>query len=258
MINALANGPERAWSLRVRDDEVTLGLVYFLGDTRSGSIGLGYILHPDHWRCGLMTEAVRAVLDYGFDALGLDRVELWIDAENFASLALATRLGFNRRSSFVQRFPHAADARENLVLGLSIDQWRPGSPRRRRPLIAAHSLVPVLPVTDVRGSAEFYRDMFGFGIAFLYGDPPTYGGVWLGEWAFTGFHIHLSQRAVIPSPPPGFALYLSVGPGLDDLCELFRSRGVAIVEEPETRPWGQREFVAADCNGYLLRFGTAA
>ena len=76
--------------------------------------------------------------------------------------------------------------------------------------------------------------------------------------SFAGAHIHFVQHAVMPTPPPGFALYVNVGRGLDDLCALYRSRGVAIVEEPDDKPWGQREFVAADCNGYMLRFGTAA
>lgn len=144
--------------MRARDSGEAVGLVYFLGDAQSGMIGLGYILNSGRWCRGLVSEAARAALDYGFNALGFDRVELWIDAENTASLALAGSLGFTRRSDFVQRFPHAADVRKNVVLGPSIDEWQPGAPRRRRPAIEAHSLVPVLPVADVRGSAEFYRD----------------------------------------------------------------------------------------------------
>jgi [ribosomal protein S5]-alanine N-acetyltransferase len=258
MVAAFSDGPERAWALLDRNGGDVLGLVYFQGDARVGMVGLGYILAPDHWRKGLMSEALRAVLDHGFGTLGVDRVELWIDSENEASLALAKSLGFTRRAAFTQRFAHVAAPRENFVLGLSVDVWRPGTSWRHGPPVEAFSLVPVLPVADVLGSVAFYRDKLDFSIAFLYGDPPSYAGVWLGSWSFAGAHIHFAQSPATPTPPPGFALYVNVRDGIDDLCALYRSRGIAIVEEPDTKPWGQREFVAADCNGYLLRFGTAA
>jgi ribosomal-protein-alanine N-acetyltransferase len=31
---------------------------------------IGYMLHPDHWRKGIMKEAINAVVNYGFTVLG--------------------------------------------------------------------------------------------------------------------------------------------------------------------------------------------
>lgn len=36
---------------------------------------------------------------------------------------------------------------------------------------------PVLPVSDLEKTASYYRDVLGFKLDFLMGDPPTHGSV---------------------------------------------------------------------------------
>jgi [ribosomal protein S5]-alanine N-acetyltransferase len=47
-------------------------------------------------RKGLMTEALRAAVDYAFNDLGMHRLEANIQPENRASIALVRRLGFQK------------------------------------------------------------------------------------------------------------------------------------------------------------------
>jgi RimJ/RimL family protein N-acetyltransferase/catechol 2,3-dioxygenase-like lactoylglutathione lyase family enzyme len=252
-IDAYIAGTERAWVLQPRSGGDAIGLVYYLGNP--GAPGMGYILHRRHWRQGLMSEAVRAALAYGFERLGLDRVELWIDARNVASQRLAERTGFKRRAAFCQKYPDDADAHEKLVYGLRIDDWRPGAVAASPPRIEAYSLQPVLAVPDVRATAEYYRDKLGFAIGFLFGEPPTYAGLWLGTWTATGANIHLAHSEALP-PVHGISLYLNVGPAIDELHATYKARGVDMQGDVVQQPWGMREFAIRDCNGYLLRFGT--
>jgi ribosomal-protein-alanine N-acetyltransferase len=221
MIDELISGPERVWVLCHRDGKDGIGLVYYLGNV--GRPGMGYILHPSYWGKGLMSEAVRGALEFGFVSLGLDQVELWIDARNLASQHLAERTGFKRRGAFRQKYPHDAISHEKLVYGLRIEEWRPGAVAKRPRPIQAYSLQPILAVPDVRATAEYYRDKLGFEIAFLFGEPTTYGAVSLNEWSATGASIHLSQ-ADAPPPVGGIALYINVGPGIDALHEMYRAR----------------------------------
>ena len=253
MIYELISGPERVWVLCHRGGRDGIGLVYYLGNV--GRPGMGYLLHPQYWGKGLMSEAVRGALEYGFSSLCLDQVELWIDARNLASQRVAERAGFARRAAFRHKYPHEALSHETLVFGFRIEEWRADAVARRPRPIQAYSLQPVLAVPDVRATAEYYRDKLGFEIAFLFGDPPTYGAVSLNEWSATGASIHLSQ---VGAPPPvgAIALYINVGPGIDALHEMYRARGVDMVGEIVQQPWGMREFAIRDCNGYVLRFGT--
>lgn len=53
-----------------------------------------YALRSAYWGRGLGTELARALVEYGFDSLGLDAVHATVDAPNGASLRLLDRLGF--------------------------------------------------------------------------------------------------------------------------------------------------------------------
>lgn len=50
-----------------------------------------------------MSEALRAVLDRGFDALALNQVEAHTHAENTPSVAMLERLGFRREGTLRRR-----------------------------------------------------------------------------------------------------------------------------------------------------------
>jgi RimJ/RimL family protein N-acetyltransferase/uncharacterized glyoxalase superfamily protein PhnB len=253
MVGALVAGPERAWVVLPRGAAQAIGLVYFLGNV--GAPGIGYILDRRHWGKGLMTEAVRGALGHAFAALGYDRVELWIDARNVASQRVAERTGFKRRAAFRHKYPHEAASHETLVWGLRAEEWRTGAVAATGGPTQVYSLQPVLAVADVAATAAYYCDKLGFTIGFVYGDPPTYAGLWRGDWSATGANIHLS-RADSPAAAQGLSLYINVGPGIDDLHATYKAAGVDMLGDVQQRPWGMREFAIRDCNGYELRFGT--
>ena len=54
----------------------------------------GYDLARSHWRRGIMTEALGAVLDFGFGVLALNRIEALVMRDNAASAGLLHALGF--------------------------------------------------------------------------------------------------------------------------------------------------------------------
>ena len=55
---------------------------------------LGYALLPAHWGGGLMAEALRAILAFGFARLALHRAEANVDPDNAASRRVLEKLGF--------------------------------------------------------------------------------------------------------------------------------------------------------------------
>jgi RimJ/RimL family protein N-acetyltransferase len=56
----------------------------------------GWTLRAEAWGQGYATEAARAVVDWGFDGLGLDAITAMIRPGNTASERVAARLGFTR------------------------------------------------------------------------------------------------------------------------------------------------------------------
>ncbi|MBT8226022.1 MAG: GNAT family N-acetyltransferase [Dactylosporangium sp.] len=70
-----------------------------IGGVRLGLAGvnaakLGYSVHADHWGQGYATDAVRAMVVFGFRTLGLHRISAAIGPDNAPSVAVVKRLGF--------------------------------------------------------------------------------------------------------------------------------------------------------------------
>jgi RimJ/RimL family protein N-acetyltransferase len=59
-----------------------------------GEVDIGYRFLPAHWGAGLATEAGRAIVPYGFDVLGLERMIGLVDPANVASVRVLEKLGF--------------------------------------------------------------------------------------------------------------------------------------------------------------------
>ena len=72
-------------------------LIGVLNDTEidGGTIEMGYALHPDHWNCGYMSEALAAVIDH-LRARGFATVTAGAFEENTASLRVMQKCGMTR------------------------------------------------------------------------------------------------------------------------------------------------------------------
>jgi RimJ/RimL family protein N-acetyltransferase len=69
-------------------------------DDDPGVIKVGYTIAPGFQRTGYATEAVRALIDYAFDTLGVDVVRAYASAENAPSIRLAERVGMRLMERF--------------------------------------------------------------------------------------------------------------------------------------------------------------
>jgi RimJ/RimL family protein N-acetyltransferase len=103
-------GTTLALAIAEADAELPVGnvnLVRFGANGRDAA--LGYWLVPSGRGRGLATRAARLLCDWGFEQLGLARIELAILPDNPASQRVAERLG--ARSSGLRRDSHRADGR---------------------------------------------------------------------------------------------------------------------------------------------------
>jgi GNAT superfamily N-acetyltransferase len=107
----------------------------------------------------------------------------------------------------------------------------------------------ILAVADVVASVRYYRDKLGFTGEWLWGDPPTFGGV---SWGKVSIMFCLQPALAAQVEGHQHALFVT---GIDRLYEQHLQNGVQVIAPLEAKPWGLREYTVRDCNGYRLRFG---
>jgi [ribosomal protein S5]-alanine N-acetyltransferase len=125
--HALAEQTARAFAQR---EALRWGLVPLGAESIIGTCGytrwnaenrfaiLGYDLARPYWHRGLMSEAVTAVLGFGFEQLALNRVEALVMAGNVASIAVLSRAGFTHEGEMRRRVLHRGEFRDVWMFGL--------------------------------------------------------------------------------------------------------------------------------------------
>ena len=87
--------------ITIKDEDNYIGDVgYYDYEKRHNRAEIGYILGKDYWGKGIMSEALEAMLNYGFNVMGLNRVQALIDPRNTASLSLVEKYGFQYEGTF--------------------------------------------------------------------------------------------------------------------------------------------------------------
>lgn len=114
-------------------------------------------------------------------------------------------------------------------------------------------VAPQLLVRDVVSTCEYYRDVYGFRIIGYALNPPVYGMV-----QRDGMQIHFAKsdefvtNDKLRSSTTDLILWI---PEIDAFYEEVKSKDAKIVQEIMLRPYGSREFILEDLNGYRLLIG---
>ena len=84
---------------------------------------IGYELDPAYWGRGYATEAVSALVDFGFSQRSLHRVWTYCIADNEPSWRLMERIGMRREGLLKQNVLHQGQWADTLVYGLVAEEW---------------------------------------------------------------------------------------------------------------------------------------
>jgi [ribosomal protein S5]-alanine N-acetyltransferase len=82
------------WCIELKSSKKVIGRIDLGGFVRKSMADIAYYLSKDFWNQGIMSEAVEAVLDYGFNVLNLHRIQATVLPENEYSIKLLTKHGF--------------------------------------------------------------------------------------------------------------------------------------------------------------------
>lgn len=102
MITGFTSRNERInWAITEKESDKLIGIIGYVDiKPESSRAEVGYVLHYDHTQKGIMYEALQAVLQYGFNSMGLHSVEAIIRPENTGSIKLIEKAGFVREGYF--------------------------------------------------------------------------------------------------------------------------------------------------------------
>lgn len=87
-------------------------------DVKNNTAELGYSLLTDHFKQGIMQEALQAVKDYGFNVMKVKRIDAFTNKENVASLTLLARNGFLRNTELERSLEDQSELLYNQVFSL--------------------------------------------------------------------------------------------------------------------------------------------
>jgi [ribosomal protein S5]-alanine N-acetyltransferase len=129
-MEAVRTAPRHDYELAVtlRDTGEVVGQVSLKTDRyiphlRQRTSELGYMLHRDHWRRGIATEASRLLLDFAFGELGLHRVFAVVGDDNPASIRVLEKLGFRLEARHVKDVFLHGQWFTSLIYAVLEEEW---------------------------------------------------------------------------------------------------------------------------------------
>jgi len=120
------------WGITVKGDDKLVGSAGFYKwvQPERYQAEMGYDLNPAYWGEGIMTEALSAIIQYGFDHMGLHRIEVLISHHNRRSQKLIRELGFKREGVLRDHYFIEGRFSDDVIFSLLKEEWE-GTGKRR-------------------------------------------------------------------------------------------------------------------------------
>jgi ribosomal-protein-alanine N-acetyltransferase len=100
----------------------TIGFMWVSAENRSAEVG--YSLSRTYWNQGYMTEALAAILRFGFETLNLNRIEAQHESDNPASGRVMVKVGMLREGTLRSRLFNKTKFVDVELYALLREDWR--------------------------------------------------------------------------------------------------------------------------------------
>lgn len=112
------------WAIVYEPDFKMVGTCGFTSfNCSSDSAEVGYVLNPSYWGLGIATEALRRVLKFGFEELGLHRIEAKFIEGNERSLQVMKKVGMTFEGVCREGMLIKGEYRNIGVCSILISEW---------------------------------------------------------------------------------------------------------------------------------------
>jgi ribosomal-protein-alanine N-acetyltransferase len=105
MIEGVKNNEGLTWGITLKGDDKLIGTIGFWRiDKNHYRAEIGYMLHPEHWGKGIISEALKKVLDHGFHELEFHSIEAQLTPENIGSVKVLEKAGFIKEGHLKENY----------------------------------------------------------------------------------------------------------------------------------------------------------
>ncbi len=128
MIERNAKRAQEDWRLKILAIElkktgVMIGTINFPVSPEVGILEIGYLLHPNYWNQGIVTEAVNALTTFAFTVLNSHKLVIQCHDSNIASKKVAKKCGFQKEAHFKQQVLVHNTYVDSVAYGLLKTDW---------------------------------------------------------------------------------------------------------------------------------------
>ncbi len=107
------------WAICLKNDNKMIGSVSFHRIEKAHyRAEIGYMLHPNYWKQGIVSEAVEAIIKYGFNTLKFHSIEAHIDPTNIGSEKVLQKFNFVKEAYFKENYFFAGQFLDTAVYSL--------------------------------------------------------------------------------------------------------------------------------------------
>jgi ribosomal-protein-alanine N-acetyltransferase len=102
----IMNSPDRIqWGITLKNENKVIGAIgYHRIIKENFRAEIGYMLYPDYWNTGIMTEAITKVIEYGFNEMKLHSIEAIINPANTVSRKILQKFNFSKEAYYKENF----------------------------------------------------------------------------------------------------------------------------------------------------------
>jgi [ribosomal protein S5]-alanine N-acetyltransferase len=116
------------WAICLKEDNLYIGNICLWHLSKENyQAELGYSLMPHYWHRGIMSEAMQAVLRYGFETMKANRMEADTNPLNIDSCKTLELNGFKREAYFKEKYYWLGEFRDTVIYALLRSQWEQNS-----------------------------------------------------------------------------------------------------------------------------------
>lgn len=105
------------WGIALKESDELVGRIELCRFVRQSMAEVAYSLSKDHWNNGYMTEALQGAARFGFQKMGLHRIQATVVPENIASVKVLCKAGFSKEG-LLRQYNYGNEFRDTFMMSM--------------------------------------------------------------------------------------------------------------------------------------------